>query len=1074
MITNRWRNLSRLKSVSCNLVWVRVPLGSNSFIFCSVYLPPETSTFSDEDTWEILENDMDRFSEQFPSDYFIFLGDFNGYTGEDEGAREEEVGLELGKTNGVYMIEPSVRRRTSKDGHRRKNNWGKKLLDFCGKQNLVILNGRTGKDKGVGDFTCFSGRSPSVIDYGVVSLGLLSCCVDFEVMALAGSDHVPIRVELGGGGWAESRKKKFGAKGKMGNELDWREGLRFDNDSEEKLKKVLVEDRGLDSFIQKSEDMAREGDIAGSVDFLSGVLYKIGTKVACRRKNGRSTGLMSFFDKDCEEKKKEVLVAFRLLKASSTVDLENNLQVFRDKRRGYKRLLKLKKRRSEEEESQKIREKFSVNDTTEFWKLIRKSTENRKLTDSVPHADTWPEYLEQKYKEIYTEEDEERADEEMNSLEETADFELDSEDAKLLEPVGQEEIWHALKSMRGNSAPGIDGVPTKLLKWSRAWILPVLALIFSAILSTPLWPKNWQISIMIPLFKKGERNLHKNYRGISLGSSISKLFCRVLSNRMDKWLHYKGILIECQAGFRENYSTIDQIFCLQALASKYTRHRKNRLYTAFLDIRGAFDEVSRSLLKVVLVKLGLPIRLVEVIMKMYEVVKVVVKVGISYSRPVLSNVGLKQGCTLSPRLFSLFINDIEQYFRNRNVPMLKLMSLELFCLLFADDIVLLAKSAPDLQKMLEILDSYLESKKLVLNIEKSVILVFGNDEREKNKFYFKGKEMNEVKDYIYLGCKFTSSGKWSDQVQIASWKGQKASWALLKSPLRHLGPADIKLQKRIFETKVGPALSYGGEVWGFEKGEKIERIYLGHFRRLLGLSGKFNNLVLKGDLGLFSLRIKRLVRMIGYWEKVIGLQNNRLVNAAYLEVLQDRRKCSWASQVKSILNSCGLSGVWNEGKGIGLEVGNVAKLVKGVLEDQEIQKWQCEVAASVSLGIYRQWKEVWGYDNYFKAGLNSEEIKWYISGRGNFLALGERRKYLGRVRVKEGPYSCPMCGENGEDLLHFMALCPELQDLRKDLFFVNVGTSEWLVSVMGSKNYGTIRMIAKYIKLGMSHRDRFL
>lgn len=41
--------------------------------------------------------------------------------------------------------------------------------------------------------------------------------------------------------------------------------------------------------------------------------------------------------------------------------------------------------------------------------------------------------------------------------------------------------------------------------------------------------------------------------------------------------------------------------------------------------------------------------------------------------------------------------------------------------------------------------------------------------------------------------------------------------------------------------------------------------------------------------------------------------------------------------MRSFLNSCGLSGVWNEGKGVGLEVGNVAKLVKGVLEDQEIQ-----------------------------------------------------------------------------------------------------------------------------------------
>ena len=96
------------------------------------------------------------------------------------------------------------------------------------------------------------------------------------------------------------------------------------------------------------------------------------------------------------------------------------------------------------------------------------------------------------------------------------------------------------------------------------------------------------------------------------------------------------------------------------------------------------------------------------------------------------------------------------------------MSLELFCLLFADVIVLLAKLASDLQKMSEILDSYLRSKKIVLNIDRSVILVLGKEERENNKFYFKGKEMPEVRDFIYLGCTFTSSGSWSEQVQMAS------------------------------------------------------------------------------------------------------------------------------------------------------------------------------------------------------------------------------------------------------------------------------------------------------------------
>jgi hypothetical protein len=106
------------------------------------------------------------------------------------------------------------------------------------------------------------------------------------------------------------------------------------------------------------------------------------------------------------------------------------------------------------------------------------------------------------------------------------------------------------------------------------------------------------------------------------------------------------------------------------------------------------------MLKGLLVILGLPIRLVKVLMKTYEVVKVVVKVGISYSRLVFSKVALQQRCTLSPFVFSLFINDIEEYFKYRHDSMLNLMSLNLFCLLFAEDILLLAKSAPDLQKML--------------------------------------------------------------------------------------------------------------------------------------------------------------------------------------------------------------------------------------------------------------------------------------------------------------------------------------------------------------------------------------
>jgi len=66
-------------------------------------------------------------------------------------------------------------------------------LDFCGKENFVILNRRVGNDGGVRNFPCFSGASPSVIDYILVDNPLWRLCVDFDVMVVVGSDHLAVK-----------------------------------------------------------------------------------------------------------------------------------------------------------------------------------------------------------------------------------------------------------------------------------------------------------------------------------------------------------------------------------------------------------------------------------------------------------------------------------------------------------------------------------------------------------------------------------------------------------------------------------------------------------------------------------------------------------------------------------------------------------------------------------------------------------------------------------------------------------------------------------------------------------------
>ena len=77
---------------------------------------------------------------------------------------------------------------------------------------------------------------------------------------------------------------------------------------------------------------------------------------------------------------------------------------------------------------------------------------------------------------------------------------------------------------------------------------------------------------------------------------------------------------------------------------------------------------------------------------MYNIVKIVVRVGKDFSRVIRSRLGVKKGCTIPPRLFSLYINDFEEYLFGRGTPKVKLSSASVMALLFADDIALVAES----------------------------------------------------------------------------------------------------------------------------------------------------------------------------------------------------------------------------------------------------------------------------------------------------------------------------------------------------------------------------------------------
>ena len=96
-------------------------------------------------------------------------------------------------------------------------------------------------------------------------------------------------------------------------------------------------------------------------------------------------------------------------------------------------------------------------------------------------------------------------------------------------------------------------------------VLPYLYNLFNRILDLGYFPKAWSEGYILPLHKKGKLDDVNNFRGITLLSTLGKLFSRILNNRLTLWAEEYFVYTEAQAGFRAGMSTVDNVFVLHGI-----------------------------------------------------------------------------------------------------------------------------------------------------------------------------------------------------------------------------------------------------------------------------------------------------------------------------------------------------------------------------------------------------------------------------------------------------------------------------------------------------------------------------
>ena len=138
--------------------------------------------------------------------------------------------------------------------------------------------------------------------------------------------------------------------------------------------------------------------------------------------------------------------------------------------------------------------------------------------------------------------------------------------------------------------------------------------------------------------------------------------------------------------------------------------------------------------------------------------------------------GLKQGCILSPMLFSLLVQEITNELRSRGGYGILVTPdiIELSILLFADDIVLIADTVFELQTKLDVLYEVATKLGLIVNIDKSKVVVFRKGGRLAGieKWHVGGGKLEVVAEYNYLSFFILNQIKYKCYVETVIFKSK--------------------------------------------------------------------------------------------------------------------------------------------------------------------------------------------------------------------------------------------------------------------------------------------------------------
>lgn len=368
------------------------------------------------------------------------------------------------------------------------------------------------------------------------------------------------------------------------------------------------------------------------------------------------------------------------------------------------------------------------------------------------------------------------------------------------------EIKAAIKKLKRNKSPGSDGIHAELLKNAGESFTEHLHQLFQKIWTTFSMPSEWSLSMVTPIYKKGDKKDCKNYRGISVLNTTYKILSFILCERLKPYLN--DIIGEYQCGFRPGKSTTDQIFTLRQILEK-THEFRIDTHHLFIDFKQAYDSIVRDELYSAMRELGIPERLILLCQMTLADTRSAVRIAKNASDPFTTTRGFRQGDALSCDLFNICLEIIIRRANIESQGHIVRNSVQL--LGYADDIDIVARSEVTLKNTYKGITTAAEPMGLRVNVEKTKYMKSSARTKTCRNLKIEDEEFEAVTDFTYLGSAVNIENDVTLEISRRIMAANRTLFGLSRILRSKFVRRNTKI--KIYKTLIIPVLIYGSETW---------------------------------------------------------------------------------------------------------------------------------------------------------------------------------------------------------------------------------------------------------------------